>query len=96
MFSVLLFSITMGFFFNDSSMDCMARMTRWLTFYTHSRNIPFTLTGSCSCFSVDCDSPFVVELDAPEAAVALDEELRSEAVLLLVAEEDVVGLELDC
>ena len=24
------------FFFNDSSMDCMARTTRWLAFYTHS------------------------------------------------------------
>ena len=54
------------------------------------------MTGSCSCFSVDCDSPFVVELDAAEATVALDEELRSGAVLLLVAEEDAVGLELDC
>ena len=45
---------------------------------------------------MDCDSPPVVELDAPEAAVALDEELRSEAVLLVVAEEDGVALELDC
>lgn len=45
---------------------------------------------------MDCDSPFVVELDAPEATVALDEELRSGAVLLLVAEEDAVGLEVDC
>lgn len=45
---------------------------------------------------MDCDSPFVVELDAPEVAVALDEELRSEAVLLVLAEEDVVVLELDC
>ena len=26
----------MVFFFNDSSVDCMARMTRWLAFYTHS------------------------------------------------------------
>lgn len=45
---------------------------------------------------MDCDSPFVVELDAPEAAVVLDEELRSEAELLVVVEEDAVGLELDC
>ena len=27
----------MVLFFNDCSMDCMARMTHWLTFYTHSR-----------------------------------------------------------
>ena len=36
MFSVLLFSIFMVLFFNDSSMDCMARTIRWLAFYTHS------------------------------------------------------------
>ena len=35
-FSVLLFSIFMVVFFNDSSMGCMARKTRWLAFYTHS------------------------------------------------------------
>ena len=28
-----------GVFFNDSSMDCMARMTRWLAFYTPSLSI---------------------------------------------------------
>ena len=35
-FSVLLFSIFVVVFFNDSSMGCMARMTHWLAFYSHS------------------------------------------------------------
>ena len=35
-FFVLLFSIFMVVFFNASSMVCMAHMTRWLAFYTHS------------------------------------------------------------
>ena len=36
MFSVLLFDFYGVFFFTDSSMDCMARMTRWLSFYTRT------------------------------------------------------------
>ena len=48
MFSVLLFSILMVFFFfNDSSMDCMARMTRWLEFYTHSRDVCINKAKKC-------------------------------------------------
>ena len=47
MFSVLLFSIfvVFFFFFNDSSMDFMARMTRWLAFYTHSSRTAVRLYG---------------------------------------------------
>ena len=37
MFSVLLFwFLWCFFFFTDSSMDCNARMTRWLSFYTRT------------------------------------------------------------
>jgi len=51
---------------------------------------------SWSCFSEDCVSPVEVELDAVDVEGALDNELRSAAVVDVVVTDDMDELEEDC